>query len=103
MISLSVNSRAVSLMRRCSSVSSKSIALLSQLGCLPRCADAPLDLLADAFDRQALLLERVAIAQRERPVVEALVVDRKAEGGADLVLAAVAPADRAARVVLGLH
>ena len=47
--------------------------------------------------------QRVAIAQRHRAVLEALVVDREAERRADLVLAAVALADRAAVVVLGLH
>ena len=51
----------------------------------------------------ALLRQRVAVAQRHRAVLDALVVDRQAERRADLVLAAVALADRAALVVLGLH
>ena len=57
----------------------------------------------EPVDRHALLLERVAVAQRHRPVLERLVVDRHAQRRADLVLAAVALADRAALVVLGLH
>jgi len=59
--------------------------------------------LPEPLDRDALLRERVAIAQRDRAVLEALVVDRDAERRSDLILAAVAPADRAAAVVLGLH
>src|SRR5665811_318317 len=120
-ISLSVNSRAVSLIRRCSSVRSKSIPLLSgrserhisaavspwlyssQLGGDPRRLDAPLDLLGEPGDRQPLLGERVAVAQGHGAVLEALVVDREAKGRADLILAAVALADRAALVVLALQ
>ncbi len=48
----------------------------------------------------ALLRRLVAIAQRHRPVLDRLVVDRDAERRADLVLAPVAPADRARLVVL---
>src|SRR5438309_2999500 len=70
---------------------------------MPRRVDAPLDLLGEALDREALLRERVAVAQRDRAVLERLVIDRHAEGRADLVLAAIAPADRAALVVLALH
>src|SRR5580704_8702289 len=104
-ISLSVNSRAVCLIRRCSSVRSKSIPLLSgrQLGGAPRRERASLDLLGDALDRQSFLCERVTIAQRERVVLDALVVDRKAQRRTYLVLAAVAPADRAAVIVLGMR
>ena len=54
-------------------------------------------------DRDALLRERVAVAHGDRAVLERLVVDRHAQRRADLVLAAVALADRAALVVLGLH
>ena len=54
-------------------------------------------------DRDALLRERVAVAHGDRAVLERLVVDRHAPRRADLVLAAVALADRAALVVLGLH
>ncbi len=71
----------------------------ASLGCATG-VHAPLDLLGEALDRQALLRERVALAQRHRPVLEALVVDGQAERRADLVLAAVALADRAAVVVL---
>ena len=51
----------------------------------------------------ALLLQRVAVAHRDGAVLERLVVDGHAPRRADLVLAAVALADRAALVVLGLH
>src|SRR6478736_1809902 len=70
---------------------------------MPRRVDAPLDLLGEALDLKALLRERVAVAQRDRAVLQCLMVDRHAERRADLVLAAVAPADRAALVVLALH
>src|SRR2546421_8626388 len=70
---------------------------------MPRRVDAPLDLLGEALDREALLRERVGVAQRDRAVLERRVIDRHAEGRADLVLAAIAPADRAALVVLALH
>src|SRR5215218_6382907 len=59
--------------------------------------------LPEPVDRHALLRERVAIAQRDRAVLERLVVDRDGERRADLVLAPVAPADRSAVVVLGLY
>src|SRR5439155_18222248 len=103
-ISLSVNSRAVSLIRRCSSVKSKSITLLSlKLWRCPRRRQTTLDLLGDALDRHALLCQRVAVAQRHRAILDRLVVDRQAERRPDLVLAPVALADRAALVVLRLH
>ena len=51
----------------------------------------------------ALLLERVAVAQGHGGVLGGLAVDRHPERRADLVLAAVALADRAAGVVLGRH
>src|SRR4051812_16243446 len=54
-------------------------------------------------DRDAYLLEGVAVTQRDRVVVHRLVVDRYPPGGPDLVLAAVALADRAAGVVLGRY
>ena len=54
----------------------------------------------DAADRDALLRERVAVAHRDRVVRERLLVDRQPVGRPDLVLAAVAAADRAAVVVL---
>src|SRR5205814_8285761 len=55
---------------------------------------------ARAFERDPLLGERVAVADRDRPVVEGLVVDRERPRRADLVLAAVALADRRRVVVL---
>src|SRR5919112_4529476 len=58
-------------------------------------------LVAQALDRNADLLEGVAVAEGDRVVVHRLVVDGDAPGGADLVLAAVALADRAAFVELG--
>src|SRR5947207_10119958 len=56
--------------------------------------------LGQVADRRAFLLRRVALADRHRLVVQGVEVDRDAEGGADLVLAAVAPADVAARLVV---
>ena len=49
--------------------------------------------------RDALLLQRVAVAHRHRAVLHRLAVDRDAERRADLVLPAIAPADRARLVV----
>ena len=51
----------------------------------------------DARQRHALLRHRVALADRDGVVVEGLEVDGDAERRADLVLPAVAPADRAWR------
>ena len=56
--------------------------------------------LARPRDRDPLLRERVALADRDRVVLERLLVDRERERRADLVLAPVAPADLAAVVVL---
>ena len=56
---------------------------------------------ARARDRDPLLRERVAVADRDRVVLERLLVDRERVRRADLVLAAVAPADLARVVVLG--
>src|SRR4051794_27229130 len=64
---------------------------------------APLELVRELGDRHALLRERVAVAQRDGLVLGRLVVDRDRERRPDLVLAPVAPADRAAVVVLGAH
>ena len=58
------------------------------------------DLRAHAADRDPLLLERVAVAHRDRVVLERLLVDREPVRRPDLVLAAVAAADRAVVVVL---
>src|SRR5256885_760144 len=75
----------------------------SELRRLPRRGEPRAERGGEVVDRHALLLERVAIAHGDRAVLERLVVDRHAERRADLVLAAVALADRAALVVLGLH
>src|ERR1700716_695714 len=69
----------------------------------PRRAQAPFDLLGQGGDRDPVLPQAVAIAQRDRVVLERLVIDRHRPRRSDLVLAAVAAADRAALVVLGLH
>ena len=50
---------------------------------------------AQALERHALLAHRVAVAHGDGAVVERVEVDRDAERRADLVLAAVAAADRA--------
>ena len=47
-----------------------------------------------AFERDALLGHRVAVAHRDGTVIERIEVDRDTERGADLVLAAVATTDR---------
>ena len=61
--------------------------------------EPPGQLAGQLVDRDPHLLERVAVAQGDlRSSIVA--VDRHAPGRADLVLAAVTPADRAARVVL---
>ncbi len=74
-----------------------------ELGGSPGRLEPTLDLLGETVDRQPLLSQRVTVAQRDRAVLEALVVNRKAERCSDFVLAAVTAADRAARVVLGVH
>src|SRR6478752_899513 len=74
---------------------------LSQLRRAPRGCQ-PLDkLVAEALDRDSGLLQGVAVAEGDGVVLHRLVVDGDAPGGADLVLAAVALADRAALVELG--
>ena len=60
-------------------------------------------LVAQRRGRHAHLLERVAVAQRDGVVLHRLAVDGDAPRRADLVLAAVALADRAALVELGRH
>src|SRR3954454_12689775 len=76
---------------------------LAQLRALPLGGEAPLQLVAQLGDRYARLLERVAVAQRDCVVLHRLMVDGHAPRGADLVLAAVALADRAALVEFGRH
>src|SRR3954468_4543714 len=65
--------------------------------------DAALEHVRQLVDRDALLLQGVAVAQRDRAILDRLVIDRDRVRRADLVLAPVAPADRAAVVVLGAH
>src|ERR1022692_2429517 len=74
-----------------------------QLGTAPRRGQPSFKLAGELLDLDAVLGQRIAISQRNGPVVERLVVDRHSPRRADLVLAAVALADRAALVVLGLH
>src|SRR5947209_19036333 len=76
---------------------------LPQFRAGPGDPQALLDLLAQRVDRDSVLREAVAVAERDRAVLERLVVDRHRPGGADLVLSAVAAPDRAALVVLALH
>ena len=75
----------------------------AELGRAPLGAQPRLELAGQRVDRDALLRERVAVAQGDGAVLERLVVDGDAVGRADLVLAAVALADRAALVVLALQ
>ena len=60
-----------------------------------------MSLVAEAVDRDPGLLQRVAVAQGDGVVLQRLAVDRHAPWGADLVLASVPLADRAALVELG--
>src|SRR5713101_639499 len=53
----------------------------------------------EPIDRQAHLLRRVAITQRDCVVLHSLVIHGDAERRAGLVLAAVAPADRTRLIV----
>src|SRR4051794_4081340 len=68
----------------------------------PRRGQARVQLVRERGDRDPLLGQRVAVAERDGVVLERLVVDGDAVGRADLVLPAVALADRAALVVLAL-
>src|SRR5207244_3394731 len=81
----------------------KRLVASAQLRRAPGRGQPPLELVAQMIYRDADLLERVAVAQRDRAVLERLVVDGHAPRGADLVLTSVAAADRAALVVLGWH
>src|SRR3954449_10506563 len=74
-----------------------------QLGRGPRRGEARVQLVREGGDGDPLLGQRVAVAEGDRVVLERLVVDGDAVGRADLVLAAVALADRAALVVLALQ
>src|SRR2546423_10903457 len=59
--------------------------------------------IGEALDRHPNLLEGVAVTKRDGVVLAGLAVDRDPPRRADLVLATVAAADRAALVVLGGH
>src|SRR5229473_8361206 len=63
-------------------------------------SDELLEPIRELGNRDTLLLRGVSLADRHRPVVQGVEVDRHAEGGADLVLAPVAPADVAASLVV---
>src|SRR5947209_17241772 len=65
--------------------------------------ETPTELADERVDGYAHLLERVAISDRDGAVLEAVEVDGDAPRGADLVLAAVAPADRLRLVVVAHH
>src|SRR5581483_3436119 len=75
----------------------------TQLGRPPLPGKPPHQLVAQAGDSDAILRQRIPVPDGHRPVLQRLVVDRHAPGGADLVLAAVTLADRAALVVLHLQ
>src|SRR5437588_6317683 len=75
---------------------------LAAEGALGRLPEALAEPVQQSLDRHPLLRHRVPLADRHLAVGERVEVDRHAEGRADLVLAAVAPADVAARLVL-LH
>ena len=51
-----------------------------ELGRPPRRPHSPFELLGQLVDRDALLLERVAVADGDRAVLQRLVVDRDANG-----------------------
>src|SRR5512132_2408292 len=65
--------------------------------------EARVERLREGGDGDPLLGQRVAVAERDGVVLERLVIDGDAVGRADLVLAAVPLADRAAVVVLALQ
>src|SRR5215470_1191076 len=72
-----------------------------ELRAAPGLRQARGQVVGQALDRDTGLLERVAVAEGDGVVLHRLVIDGDAPGGADLVLAAVALADRAALVELG--
>ena len=86
--------------RRPDRVPARGVVGLVALGRRPGPGERVLQVRGGSADRQPLLGQRVAFADRDRVVLERLVVDRERERGADLVLPAVAAADRAAVVVL---
>src|SRR2546429_6958726 len=80
--------------RRWSGVSATALAILTSASRASR-RDALRDHMFHLRRRDALLPERIAIADRDRPVLHRLTVDGDPEGRPDLVLPAVAPPDRA--------
>ena len=66
-------------------------------------ADAVLDDLAELLHGDALLLHRVAIAQRDRALGEGIAIDGDAERRTDGVLAAVALADGVLHLDVGVE
>src|SRR5829696_840814 len=78
-------------------------ARLAEFRALPGLGEAPRENLGEPLGGVALLSEGIAVTKRDRAVFGRLVVDRDRPRGPDLVLAPVAPADRAALVVLGGH
>src|SRR5204862_5896753 len=75
----------------------------AELRSAPRLGELRRQPFAQPLSGDPLLLEAVAIAQRDGPVLHGLPVDGDPPGGSDLVLTAVALADRPALVVLGGH
>src|SRR3712207_83896 len=65
----------------------------------PLARDEGLEAVPHRLEGDALLLQGVAVADRHLPVLDGVEIDGDAEGGAGLVLAAVAAAD-GARVVV---
>src|SRR5215208_6082151 len=57
------------------------------------------DQLLHTIGRHALLLQRISITNRHRPILHRLAVDREPEWGPDLVLTTVATSDRSRFVV----
>src|SRR6187200_2848890 len=74
---------------------------LAELWATPGPGEAGGQVVGEAGDRDADLLQGVAVAEGDGVVLHRLVVDGDSPGGADLVLAAIALADRAALVELG--
>src|SRR6266581_3162929 len=66
----------------------------------PLARDQRRQALGEPWNRDALLLRGVALADRHRAIVQRLEVDSDAEGRADLILAAITPPDVAAGLVV---
>src|SRR6266699_2184435 len=63
------------------------------LGLMTSSCDLFLDVAHELGRGDAHLLQRIAVADRDRLILRRLAVDRDAEGSAGLILAAIAPAD----------